>query len=53
MSHWVGPGEHMNTYQGEGAFQGKTIPIKRHFASLMLGIVSPLIGSDRPCKYSY
>ena len=29
---------HMNTYQGGGTSQWKTIPIKRHAASLILGI---------------
>ena len=31
----------------------KIIPIKRHFASLMFGIVSRLVGSGPPNKYSY
>ena len=50
-SHWVGRGGHMNTYQGGGASQGKIIPINRHFASLISGITSPLIGSGSPDKY--
>ena len=30
---------HMNTYQGERTSQGKIIRIKRHFASLIFGIL--------------
>ena len=30
---------HMNTYQGWGTSQGKIIPSKRHFASLIFGII--------------
>ena len=43
----------MNTYQGRGTSQGKIIPIKRHFASLIFGIIFPLVGSRSPDKYSY
>ena len=43
----------MNTYQGRGTSQGKIIPIKRHFASLIFGIISPLVGSGPPDEYSY
>ena len=53
MSHWVGRGGHMNTYQGGGTSQGKIIPIKRHVASLILGIISPLVVSGHSDKYSY
>ena len=53
MLHWVGRREHMNTYQGGGTSQGKIIPIKRHFASLVFGIFSQLVGSYPPNKYSY
>ena len=53
MLHWIGCGGQMNTCQGEGASQGKTIPIKRHFASLIFGIISPIVGSVQPNKYSY
>ena len=53
MSHWVWRGGHMNTYPGGGTSQGKIIPIKRHFASLIFGIVSPLVGFGLPDKYSY
>ena len=35
----------MNTYQRGGTSQAKTISIKRHFASLIFGIISPLVGS--------
>ena len=52
MSHWVGCGGHMNTYQGGGTSQGKITPIKCHFASLIFGIISPLVGSGTPDKYS-
>ena len=52
-SHWIGRGGHMNTYQGGETSQGKIIPIKRHFVSLILGIISPLVGSDRPDNYLY
>ena len=30
---------------GWGTSQGNIIPIKRHFASLIFGIISPLVGS--------
>ena len=50
MSCWVGRGGHMNTYQGGEASQGKIIPIKRHFVSLIFEIVSPLVGSGPPDK---
>ena len=53
MSHWVGRGGHMNTYQGRGTSQGKIVPIKRHFAILIFGIISPLVGSSPTDKYSY
>ena len=53
MSHWVGRGGHMNTYQGGGTSQGKIIPIKRRFATLIFGIISPLVGSGPTDKYSY
>ena len=53
MSHWVGRGGHLNTYQGGGASQRKIIPIKRHFASLIFEIISPLVGSGLDDKYSY
>ena len=53
MSHWVVRGGHVNTFQGGGTFQGKIIPIKRHFTSLIFGIISPLVGSGPPDKYSY
>ena len=53
MSHWVGRGGHMNTYQGGGTSQGKIIPIKRHFASLVFGIISLLVGWGPPDKYSH
>ena len=43
----------MNTYQGRGTSQGKIIPIKRHFASLIFGVISPLVRSSLPDKYSY
>ena len=43
----------MNTYQSGKTFQGKIIPIKRQFASLIFGIISLLAGSDLPDKYSY
>ena len=43
----------MNTYPGGGTSQGKIIRIKRHFASLIFGIVSPLVGSSLPDQYSY
>ena len=43
----------MNTYQGGGTSQGKVISIKRHFSSLIFGIISPLVGSASPDKYSY
>ena len=43
----------MNTYQGGGTSQGKIIPIKRHFASLIFGIISPLVGLSPPDMYSY
>ena len=43
----------MNTYPGRGTSQGKVIAIKRHFAGLIFGIVSPLVGSSLPDKYSY
>ena len=36
----------MNTYQGGGSSQGKKVPIKRHFASLIFGIISPLVDSS-------
>ena len=36
----------MDTYQGGGTSEGKKIPIKRHFTSLIFGIISPLIGSS-------
>ena len=43
----------MNTYEVGGTSQGRIIPMKRHFASLIFGIISPLVGSG-PCdKYSY
>ena len=48
MSHWVGRGGHMNTYWGGGTSQETVIPINRHFASLIFGIVSPLVCSARP-----
>ena len=35
----------MNIYQGGGTYQGKIIPIKR-LASLIIGIISPLVGYD-------
>ena len=53
MLHWVGRWGHMSTYQGGGTSQGKVISIKRHFASLIFGIISPLVGSASPDKYSY
>ena len=56
MLHWVGREGHMNTYQGGRTSQGKIIPIKRHFASSIFGIISPLVGSTPPPppdKYSY
>ena len=53
LLNWVGGGGDMNTYQGGGISQGKIIPIKRHFASLIFGIISPLVGSGSPDKYSY
>ena len=53
MSHWAGSGRHMNTFQSGGTSQGKIILIKRHFAGLIFGIISPLVGSGRPDKYSY
>ena len=31
---------HMNSYQGGGASQGKIIPIKHHFASLIFGVLA-------------
>ena len=37
--------------QGGGASQGKIIPIKRHFASLIFGVISLLIGFGPPGKY--
>ena len=52
MSHWVGLGGHVNTYQGRGTSQGKLIPIKHHFASLIFGIISALVGFGPPDKYS-
>ena len=44
-----------NTYQGRGTSQGKTIPIKLHFASFFFfyRIISPLVGFCPPDKYSY
>ena len=51
MSHWVGRGGHMNTYQGGGISEGEIIPIKRHFASLIFEIISRLVGSSPPDKY--
>ena len=52
----------MNTYQGEGTPQGKIIPIKRRFASLVFGIIAPLfsrlqtlsleISHLRECSYN-
>ena len=41
----------MNTYQGEESSQEKTIPIKRHFASLTFRIIPLLLGSGPPDKY--
>ena len=35
----------MNTCQGEGTSLGKIIPIKRHFVSLIFGIIPLLVGS--------
>ena len=52
ISHWIGRGGHMNT-QGGGTYQEKNIPIKRHFASLIFGVTSPLMDSGPPDKYSY
>ena len=43
----------MNTYQGGGSSEGKIIPIKRHFASLIFGIISRLVGSSPPDKYEH
>ena len=43
----------MNIYQGGGTSQEKIIPIKRHFASLIFGIISPLVGYGPPDKYSF
>ena len=38
---------HMNSYQGGNLFSGKIIPIKRHCASLICGILlSLLFGYD-------
>ena len=53
MPQWVGCGRHMNTYLGEGTSQGKIIPIKRHFASLICGIIPPLVCSGTPDKYLF
>ena len=53
MSHWVGREGHVHTYQSGRTSQGKIIPIKRHFPSLIFGIISPLVGSGSPDKYSY
>ena len=53
MSHWVGRGGHMNVYQGGRTSQGKIIPTKRSFAGLIFGIITPLVGSGPPDKYSY
>ena len=36
---------YMNTYQGGRNTQGKIILIKHYFASLIFGIISPLVGS--------
>ena len=52
MWHWVGCGGHMNTYHGGGTSQGKIILIKRHFASLIFGIISPLVDSGPPSLIS-
>ena len=41
MSHWVRRRGHMNTHQDGETSQRKIIPIKRHFASLIFGIISP------------
>ena len=43
ISHWVGRGGHMNTFQDGGTSRGKNIPIKRHFTRLIFGIISPLV----------
>ena len=43
----------MNTYLSGKTSQGKIIPIKRQFTSLIFGIISLLAGSDPPGKYSY
>ena len=36
---------YMNTYQGGRNTQGKIILIKHYFASLIFGIISPLVRS--------
>ena len=43
----------MNTYLSGKTSQGKIIPIKRQFTSLIFGIISLLADSDPPGKYSY
>ena len=43
----------MNTYKVGGTSQGRIIPMKRHFASLIFGIISPLVGSGPPDECSY
>ena len=44
----------MNTYQSGETSLGKIITIKRYIASLIFGIISPLVGStpDASDKYS-
>ena len=53
MSHEVGRGGHMNTYQGRGTSKGKIIRLKRHFASLIFGIISRIACPGPLDKYSY
>ena len=53
MLHWVGRGGHMNTYQDGGISQGKISPVKHRLASLIFGIISPLVNSGHSDKYSY